>query len=122
MRKILNFGHTIGHAIESYFLAIERPIKHGEAIAIGMIAETSISVDKGLLTENKGRLIIDFLNKIFPKMDINEEAITNITQLAFQDKKNVGGRIKAALLSGIGNGIYDIEITESEIEKSLMSY
>jgi len=122
LRKILNFGHTIGHAIESHFLAKETPIKHGEAIAIGMIAETSISVDKGLLTEDNGRLIIDFLNNIFPKMNIDEEAMSKITQLAFQDKKNVGGKIKAALLSGIGNGIYDIEITESEIKKSLLSY
>ena len=46
LRKILNFGHTIGHAIESYYLNRGLPLKHGEAVAIGMITETFLSVQK----------------------------------------------------------------------------
>jgi len=122
LRKILNFGHTIGHAIESYFLATKTPLKHGEAIAIGMIVETCISMEKELLSEADGGTIIKFLVDVFPMVNFNDEALNGITQLVFHDKKNVAGTIRAALLTAIGQGIFDVEITQEEIKKSLIRY
>ena len=122
LRKILNFGHTIGHAIESYYLNKDNALKHGEAIAIGMVAETYISVTKKLLDENDGERIIQYLLKVFPKQAISQNAIDNIIKLAIQDKKNRNGSIYAVLLNAIGEAVYDVEITSDEISKSLNYY
>jgi 3-dehydroquinate synthase len=121
-RKILNFGHTIGHAIESYYLHSEKPLKHGEAIGIGMIAETHLSVEKGLLPKEDGAVIINYLISTFPKYNIDENAISTIAALASQDKKNADAKILAVLLTAIGTAAYDIEILEEEIIAALTYY
>lgn len=122
LRKILNFGHTIGHAIESYYLTKENALKHGEAIAIGMVAETYLSVYKGMLAKDDGDLIINYLLGIFPQKEIDKIAISAITDLALQDKKNMNGKINAVLLGNIGEAVYDSEITEDDIRISLAYY
>lgn len=122
IRKILNFGHTVGHAIESYFLSKDNVLKHGEAIAIGMVAETYLSVYKGMLAKDDGDLIINYLLRIFPQKEIDKIAISAITDLALQDKKNMNGKINAVLLGNIGEAVYDSEITEDDIRISLAYY
>jgi 3-dehydroquinate synthase len=122
LRKILNFGHTIGHAVESYYLDQGNALKHGEAIAIGMVAETYLSVIKGILPEVDGELIINYLLKIFPKPAIEKNAISSIVHLALQDKKNMNNKIYAVLLSTIGEAVFDSEITEDDIRISLTYY
>jgi 3-dehydroquinate synthase len=122
LRKILNFGHTIGHAIESYHLDKSNSLKHGEAIAIGMIAETYLSHSKNLLSENDRDKVIQYLLKVFPQQEISENAIDPIISLALQDKKNIAGSIKAVLLNAIGEAVIDIEITENDISSSLNYY
>jgi 3-dehydroquinate synthase len=122
IRKILNFGHTIGHAIESYYLPGENTLKHGEAIAMGMIAETHLSVKKGLLPKEDGELIINYLLAKFPKNAIDQNAIDAIAGLASQDKKNAEDKILAVLLTAIGMATYDIEILKDEIIAALIYY
>jgi len=122
LRKVLNFGHTIGHAIESHYLGTGVALKHGEAIAIGMLTETNISVEKNLLPKEEGELIITFLLDTFPKIRIDDSAIDRITKITLQDKKNKNGSIKAVLLSTIGKAVFDVEISENEIKKSLVYY
>jgi 3-dehydroquinate synthase len=122
LRKILNFGHTIGHAIESYYLDKPASLKHGEAIAIGMICETYLSVTKGMLSQGEGEQIIEYLLKTFPRHLIADEAISSIVAIALQDKKNKDGKIKAVLLRAIGNPAYDVDITEADIRKALGYY
>lgn len=122
LRKILNFGHTIGHAIESYLLNTENSLKHGEAVAIGMIAETHLSYIKDMLSKEEGEQIIKYILAVFPQQKIESDAIDTIVKLSLQDKKNDNNRIKAVLLNSIGSASYDIEISENEIRQSLEHY
>ena len=104
IRKALNFGHTLGHAIESYFL--DNPIKttllHGEAIAVGMILESFISLKKELIRLDEYLEIKTIINSIFEKITFDENDIDPIIDLLIHDKKNEYGTIQFALLDGIG--------------------
>lgn len=122
LRKILNYGHTIGHAVESYFLNTNSPLKHGEAVAIGMIAENHIAATKGMLRDQDVEMINRFLLASFPGHKIPPSAHEQIIALALQDKKNKNGKIKAVLLNQIGKAVYDIEIDARDIAGSLAYY
>ncbi len=122
LRKILNFGHTIGHAIESFYLLTQNPEKillHGEAIALGMIAESELSYQRNLITKEELEQIKTLLYHFYgdSKIDIND--ITNIANLTLQDKKNENGQIQTCLLSGIGNCLYQQVISIEEISYQL---
>ncbi|GHN01201.1 3-dehydroquinate synthase [Cytophagales bacterium WSM2-2] len=121
LRKILNFGHSIGHALESYFLAEGNRIFHGEAIAMGMIMESFIAREKKLFSEADLQEITTFLIAIFEKQDMPwGDAL--VIQLIAQDKKNKGNEILLALPEGIGKAVWDIRVTEDELEKSFDYY
>jgi len=120
LRKILNFGHTIGHAVESYFL--EKPGKkllHGEAIAVGMICEAFLSMEKLDLSKEGLKIIADYILKIYQPKPIEEDAVEGICQLTRQDKKNVGSKINCSLLKIIGNCTYNIQIDDNDIKSSI---
>lgn len=112
IRKILNFGHTLGHAIESYFLENDSKemLLHGEAIAIGMILEGYLS---NKLTNLPLATLEDikttFLNR-YEKVEFLEEDFENILKLMRYDKKNSHGKVNFVLLKEIGNPVFDIEI------------
>ncbi len=105
IRKALNFGHTLGHAIESYFL--ENPTKpkllHGEAIAAGIILESFISWKKNLISFEEFIEIQTCINKIYKKIEILTEDYQPILDLLIHDKKNEYGAIQFVLLNRIGN-------------------
>lgn len=117
IRKALNFGHTLGHAIESYFLENENKttLLHGEAIAIGMILESYISLKKGLLTLNEYQVIKSTIKAIYDTVVFEENDIAPIIELLIHDKKNEYGNIQFALIEGIGN----IKINQS-VENELI--
>ena len=96
-RKKLNFGHTFGHAIESYYLEKRTPISHGEAVFMGMILETKISdlseTDKN---EIKNYVLSNFALPYTPKK-------SSLHKFLINDKKNQNGKINFTLLNGIGN-------------------
>ena len=124
IRKALNFGHTLGHAIETYFL--EHPEKesllHGEAIAAGMILEGFISLEKGLISEKEYSEIKSRINKIYNRIVIEENDENHIIDLLIHDKKNEYGKVQFALLNGIGN-IKTDQITDNEtIKKAFNNY
>jgi 3-dehydroquinate synthase len=123
LRKILNFGHTLGHAIETFFLdkGKER-LLHGEAIAAGMIAEAYISFTKKLIDEAVLLQIEEFIFAVYGTVKIRKEDMEDIVKLTMQDKKNMGSVVKASLLDGIGSCTYDIAITKSEMIKALNYY
>lgn len=104
IRKALNFGHTLGHAIESYFLSNtdKKTLLHGEAIAAGMILESYLSWQKDLITESEYLKIKDTINQIFERVSFNDEDIIAIQELLIHDKKNEYGTIQFALLDSIG--------------------
>ena len=122
-RKVLNFGHTIGHAVESYLL--EKPgreLLHGEAIAVGMLCETYLSVKKGLLSKEALDEIETFLVSVYEKVPLSEDDIQTISRFALQDKKNSGATINCTLLERIGKAVYDQPTTLPEIQEALRYY
>jgi 3-dehydroquinate synthase len=121
LRKILNFGHTVGHAVESYSLNSGDRLFHGEAIAVGMIAEASIAEAKKMITRNELSEISRFVKLIYPKV-ILPSSFDEIIKLTAQDKKNKGNKILMALTLGIGQARWDVEVSPGEIEASLNYY
>ena len=105
LRKTLNYGHTLGHAIESYCLesASRTSLLHGEAIAIGMILANYISSQQYSFPKKKLEETSAFLVKTFGKEDFSKEDIDEIIKLLIFDKKNSNGQIQFVLLENIGN-------------------
>ncbi|MDH4057432.1 MAG: 3-dehydroquinate synthase [Cyclobacteriaceae bacterium] len=122
LRKILNVGHTVGHALETYFLGKDAKILHGEAIAAGLICEAYLSADQNLLPESELKEITSYILQIFGKLEILETETKTIAGLTVQDKKNKGNRILAALIDGIGQARVDCEVTLDKIVDSLSFY
>jgi len=124
LRKILNFGHTLGHAIESYCL--ENPDKktllHGEAIAAGMILEGYLSHELRGLSKLSVNEIKKGFSKYFDKVDFTPEDINTILQLLKYDKKNSHGNVNFVLLQAIGNAVTDIKIPEDLFHKAFAYY
>ena len=123
LRKILNFGHTLGHAIETYLLDKgKRKILHGEAIAIGMIVEAFISHQRDLISLQELEEIESYLFENYGRVKLHTEEISKIIALTAQDKKNKGKEIRFSLLTGIGDCGYDIPVSASEMKKAIQYY
>jgi 3-dehydroquinate synthase len=124
IRKALNFGHTLGHAIESYFLENENktPLLHGEAVAVGMILESYISWQKKLISETEYDEIKKVIAAIFEKIPFEENDIQPILDLLIHDKKNEYGKIQFSLLDGIGAITINQEVDNKLIIKSFEDY
>ncbi len=122
LRKILNFGHTIGHAFESYFLDTDNHLLHGEAIALGMICEGFLSFQKiGFSYEELDRLTKTML-QIYGKVEFSEEHLNPILDLCLQDKKNEGSTLLFSLLNSIGDCDYNIPVNREEIREAILYY
>ena len=102
LRKALNFGHTIGHAIESYWLETEHRLFHGEAIAAGMIMEAWLSTRLDELNEKDLGEITEYCLAVYGHQSVPEEAFPELLALMRQDKKNEDHRINFTLLSAPG--------------------
>lgn len=123
LRKILNFGHTIGHALEGYSLANDRnPLLHGEAIAAGMICEAYLAHRLNGLPENALNDIIKTFRTHFPDYAYAGKIYDELITLMRNDKKNAGDRIGFALLSAIGQCSIDVFVAEDLIRESLDFY
>ena len=113
IRKILNFGHTAGHALEGYFLDKDA-IDHGHAVALGMLVESYVSMKRGLLSKPIFEEIETVILDWFPIHALENTDIQAIIQLLYHDKKNHSGKIYSCLLTGIGSCIYDQQVDEKE--------
>lgn len=113
LRKILNFGHTIGHALEGHFLNTDNRLFHGEAIAIGMIMEAWIACSRKLISEEEREQISGYLKAVFGKIPV--PAPENWIPLMKQDKKNKGNKVLMALPRRLGNAVWDISVSERDI-------
>jgi 3-dehydroquinate synthase len=122
LRKALNFGHTIGHAIESYFLFSETPLLHGEAIAAGMIAETWLSHQQLGLAAADLKAITAFLLRIYGHQIIPEDAFPTLLEYMRQDKKNEDSRINFSLLPAPGRVEVNRTAEPEEIGQALAFY
>jgi 3-dehydroquinate synthase len=124
LRKSLNFGHTLGHAIESYFL--EQPEKkkllHGEAVAAGMVMAIYLSTELEGFPEEKRDEVRNIVHSMYGKIDLQEEDEEKIIHLMKFDKKNEGGKINFVLLRRIGIPVIDRQVPNSLISEAFRYY
>ena len=123
-RKILNFGHTIGHAVESHYLTKENALLHGEAVAIGMWCALWLSVQKMGLDES---VLKDYETKLpmllaEAQFAVGEEDVEGIMKKLVHDKKSRNGKPQFVLLEALGNPVYDIEIESDMICEALYHF
>ncbi|MGP8216085.1 MAG: 3-dehydroquinate synthase [Bacteroidia bacterium] len=119
LRKILNFGHTIGHAIEMLSQDTNNPLLHGEAISIGIIAEAKLSQLSGFISKEDFQRIEHIISKASLPSEINRSYKKKIYDKMLGDKKNEKKKIKWVLLNGIGNAVIDEEQPISVINKAI---
>lgn len=122
-RKVLNFGHSIGHAVEGLSLESDRKsLLHGEAVAMGMVCESFISHKLGLLSEPELNEIADFILGIYKRVRLDQLSHHRIIELMRHDKKNRNGKFNLSLLSGIGDSVVDQEVKADLVIDSLNFY
>ncbi|PID69035.1 MAG: 3-dehydroquinate synthase [Flavobacteriia bacterium] len=124
VRKTLNFGHTLGHAIESYFLTKPeaQQLRHGEAVAIGMIMALYLShVKTGLPEEvcREGQLL---LKSRFSTPQLSDEDQKHIITYLKHDKKNRHDTLQFVLLKNIGQAVWNITVTTDEVYQAFENY
>ena len=124
LRKILNFGHTLGHAIESYFLVTpsKQRLLHGEAIAIGMVLEAYLSIECCGLSPEEAKEIKLVFQQFYPQVEIKEEDVEAILALLRHDKKNKAGRIYFVLITKIGFPAIDVQVPQELFQKAFDFY
>jgi 3-dehydroquinate synthase len=118
IRKLLNFGHTIGHGLEGALLDIN-PISHGHAVAIGMIGEAYISMKLGFLEQRSFDEIKGLILSIYSHVEFSEQLTNELLVLIRQDKKNQANKINCTLLKEIGEACYDNYIDENLLRETL---
>lgn len=122
VRKNLNFGHTIGHAFESYYLNSGESVTHGQAIAAGMICEAWLSNEIYDIGEEQLSNIITMFDLNFERLTFDESLIPEFFELMRHDKKVRGGKMNFSLLKKIGKAIHDIELNPELVAESLRFY
>ena len=123
IRKVLNLGHTIGHAVESYSHISDKivDLKHGQAIVIGIITELYISHRKFNFPLKDVISVKNHLNKYFNSIPLEENDIINIYDLMVYDKKNEGSKINFVLLKEIGKPVID-QIVDKQLFKESFEF
>jgi len=121
IRKVLNLGHTIGHAFES--LALKRqPVLHGYAVAWGLVCELYLSVVKMGFPTERMRQVVRFIFDNYGRMPISCNDYPTLIELMTHDKKNVAGKINFTLLGAVGDIRINQTATKEEIEEALDFY
>jgi len=122
-RKVLNFGHTIGHAIETFSLQNDsQPLLHGEAVAIGLICELFISTQQAKLPKSEMDEIIQYTVANFEHYSFRSGNFDLIIDNMKHDKKNSGNKFNFTLLTSIGNSLINQEVDINLITESLRFY
>ncbi len=122
IRKILNFGHTLGHAIESWALQSSMAIRHGEAVAAGMLLESWLSLTHNGLSWEDWTDIRRTIQRFFPPLDFRTVDPEGCLPYIFQDKKNRAGTIRCVMLRRPGQAEWDIEVTAEQVRTALSIY
>lgn len=121
-RKVLNFGHTVGHALESYFLKQPNPLLHGEAVAYGIVCELFLSFE--LLGFPKAKLdeVARYVLNLYGVPDLNPKVFGTLADLMVHDKKNKEGEMRFVLLQDIGKPVIDVKVDHPTLINSLEKY
>ncbi len=117
LRMLLNFGHSVGHALESWFMETEEPLTHGEAVYIGMICEGFLAGNQSLRAA-----VLKLGQKVFLHRNIDPSIFPAIWALMLQDKKNSSGTVRMAVPDEGPYSLKIIEPTKADVERSLLYY
>ena len=119
IRRVLNFGHTIGHAIESLSWKTDKPLLHGEAVAIGMIAEAKLASLLGMLSKKDLKLITETIINSGLSISIKDINVADIRKIILSDKKNDRGIINWTLPKAIGEVSVNINVREQLVTEAI---
>lgn len=122
IRQALNFGHTIGHALESLFLTTAQPLLHGEALAAGIVAESFLSAKNGLLNEDDLQTIVHTITRNFVLPIVEKQLYESVIRYLKNDKKNLNGHVTCCFLNGIGKYSLPHYVPEKDIFIALDYY
>jgi 3-dehydroquinate synthase len=117
LRRILNFGHTAGHALEA--ATKYRRFRHGEAVAYGMLVAAELSVLRGALAELDRKALVDLIASLGPLPSIADVSASQMIEAMQHDKKMIGGRLHFVLPTAIGATAIVDDVTEKEIKTAL---
>jgi 3-dehydroquinate synthase len=116
-RRVLNFGHTIGHALEA--VTRYRRFLHGEAVGYGMLASARLSARRGLLSLDDEAAFSDLVRRMGPLPAIGDLSTTRVLEAIGHDKKVVSGTLHFVLASGIGATTIATDVTRTELRQAL---
>lgn len=119
IRKALNLGHTVGHALESFAMKHGRPVLHGYAVAYGMVCELYLSARKTDFPTDKMHQTVRFILDHYGRLPYTCDNYPELLELMRHDKKNTSGIINFTLLGGIGDIRINQTATKEEIEEAL---
>lgn len=119
IRKALNLGHTVGHALESFAMKHGRPVLHGYAVAYGMVCELFLSARKTDFPTDKMHQTVRFILDHYGRLPYTCDDYPELLELMRHDKKNTSGIINFTLLGGIGDIRINQTATKEEIEEAL---
>ena len=116
-RRALNFGHTIGHALEA--VTKYRRFRHGEAIALGMLAAADLGVARGALADRERQGLAQLITQLGPLPSLADLTITEVLEAVRRDKKVIDGRLHFVLAIAIGATVTVDDVTEDELRAAL---
>ncbi|OFW29668.1 MAG: 3-dehydroquinate synthase [Acidobacteria bacterium RIFCSPLOWO2_02_FULL_65_29] len=116
-RRILNFGHTAGHAVES--VTKYRKFRHGEAVAYGMRVAAELAVHRGALADRDRKALADLIASLGPLPPIADIPTSEMLDAMRHDKKMVNGRLHVVLPTAIGATAIVDDVTEKEMKAAL---
>ncbi len=117
VRRTLNFGHTVGHAIEA--VTRYRRFRHGEAVAYGMLAAADMAVTRGVLSPSDSSALAGLIAKLGPLPSVADLSMTRLAEAIRRDKKVLNGRLHMVLPTRLGETVIVDDVTEPEIRSGL---
>lgn len=119
LRRILNFGHTAGHALEA--VTKYRRYRHGEAVAYGMLVAAELAVRRGAMGSADRKALADLITALGPLPPMGDVAVAQLIDAMKHDKKMIAGRLHFVLPTAIGATAIVDDVTEKEIRKALVA-
>jgi len=116
-RRVLNFGHTVGHALEA--VTHYRRFRHGEAVAYGMLVAARLGFNRDLLGVDDHTALTGLIGRMGPLPSVTDLSASDVIAAIQRDKKIQSGRLHVVLPRGIGNTVIVDDVTESDIRRSL---
>jgi 3-dehydroquinate synthase len=118
-RKILNLGHTTGHAIEALLMSRGYPVMHGMCVFYGIVTALLLSVEEQEFPKELAFSIIEKINRYCPLLPLKKSDVKKLIKIMRYDKKNAKDKFRMVLLKNIGEPMWDVEVHEKKIDKAL---